>query len=51
VLAAGATGMTIYGGTPVEAAGSEMSRFWQGVAGAALAVASAALIVLQVGVG
>jgi hypothetical protein len=51
VLAAGATGMTIYGGTPVEAAGSEMSRFWQGVAGAALAVACAALIVLQVGVG
>ncbi len=51
MLAAGSTGMTVYAGTPVEAAGSETSRFWQGVAGAALAVACAALIVLQIGAG
>ncbi|HXQ95668.1 MAG TPA: hypothetical protein VN800_01975 [Candidatus Acidoferrales bacterium] len=51
VLAAGSTGMTVYAGTPVQAAGSETSRFWQGVAGAALAVACAALIVLQIGAG
>jgi hypothetical protein len=51
VLATGTTGMTVFAGTPVEAAGSEMSRFWQGLAGAVLAVACAALLVIQMGAG
>jgi len=49
VLAAGSTSMTVFAGTPVEAAGSEMARFWQGLAGAVLAVACAALLVIQIG--
>ncbi len=49
VIATGSARMTIFAGTPVEAAGTEMSRFWQGLAGAILAVACAVLIVMQIG--
>ena len=51
VLATGTTSMTVFAGTPVQAAGSEMSRFWQGLGGAVLAVACAVLLVIQIGAG
>lgn len=46
VLASGSTAMTVLAGTPAEAVGREASRFWTGVAGAVLSVASAAALVL-----
>jgi hypothetical protein len=49
VLAAGTTPMTVLGGGPVEAVERETSRFWTGMAGAVLAVACAAVLVLQIG--
>jgi len=51
VIATGSTSMTVFAGAPAEAAGSEMSRFWQGLAGAVLAVVCAVLIVIQIGAG
>ncbi len=50
VLAPGAGGMAVFAGTPVEAAGTEMGRFWQGMAGAVLVIVCAAILVLQLGI-